>query len=406
MRIAVVVLLGLIELRNGNNTVQAAHVTHIITFNVNQTQSNHSGLILCEHGADGILLLIGAALHNAVEAVIFVNEQIDLIDCVGETLNIDGILEEVVLVLGQNIELASTPISVNADLVVIGDKAVAVAGILHTVTVEVGVDVLRDLSLIIQSPLAVIDNIVQIGNLILIEKILVKEGNENEAIQRQTDRTGGEILRIADGCGLIKALRPVGLLQIQIGQIRHILEQVVSGVHDGCVYTICKQVELIGTCLNLLTDGLGDLVVVRAGGQVVDDINAQTIRNSSVTIVDSVIDNVTGEILNGNLILTPIAAAADDGNGLTVVLQILGKVILYIITLGGGLLDNGGSIRRRSGGSSGGSGNDFFRLAASQCCGHQHDQRQKQRQTSLEHNRCCPFFKLCNCNPAWDSCHL
>ena len=94
---------------------------------------------------------------------------------VGKTLYVNGKLQEIVRILTQNGQLAGTPVGIHADHIVIGNDTVTVIFILDAVTVEVAVDILGNLSLVIQCPLAVIDNIIQIRNLILIKEILVEQ---------------------------------------------------------------------------------------------------------------------------------------------------------------------------------------------------------------------------------------
>ena len=336
----VVAVLVLVVLGHGDHTVFLLHVSHDGVLQLQEAEGGHGTLTVSEHLADVGPDLSVVSGGDIVGAAVGVMEQVnELIGRAVEAVHIQHHPQLAVGVLFDDVQLAGAPVCVDVG-VGAADKSVGVGHIPHAVAV-VPIEQRDELGLLIQGPAAVLDVIVQVGLGGVGEALLVEHRDEAEAVHGQDHGAQNGVLGALVLHGLVETLGPPDLVEVQV------IAVVTAEVDEGAVQSLGQGGVAGGghdvVILRAALDGEGDSVDYgMLTGVVVlnaDDLDAEAFLHGLVPFKDHVVDRLALHALHGDLAGGPaLLVAADDGDLVAVVIQVVGQVVVQTgILLGEGL---------------------------------------------------------------------
>ena len=215
-----------------------------------------------------------------------------------------------------------------------GGEAVLIALGCLAVLIKVGVEIGGHLDELIESPgLAVYesDRILKVKGLEKIH-IVVDRIHKVKDVGRDVARDEEE--RIVDRAGFYHTLRPPGLLEVEVAVINGIdvLKKTVNAEHS-CGTGIGSDDVVVGAArvavLNVVCECRTVRVITLLHGPF--ESYAETFLNRDVTAVDSVLDHINAGLLLENLEFGTLnVLPAEDGNGLALVVDLVGKIVAEI----------------------------------------------------------------------------
>ena len=326
----VVAFLGFVVLGQGHHAVFLLHASHDLVLHFQDAEGGHGGFAVGEHLTDGVPDEVVAGAGDLVGGTVGVVEQVDeLVGGAVEAVHVGNQGQVTILVLLDDVQLTGTPVAVDVG-VGTADEAVQVA---RGVLLAVAVVLIEDggqLGLLIQGPGAVLDVIIQVRLSRIGENGLIEDRNESEAVHGEHHRTQDGVLGAPILHGLVEALSPPSPIQVQVLAIlgAEVVEGSTQGLGEGGTAGGGHDVVVLGAAFDggshLSDHGVDAVGVVR----VVDDLDAQPLLHRLVALEDGVVDRLAGQALYGDFQVGPaLFVAADDGDLVALVVEILGQVV-------------------------------------------------------------------------------
>ena len=149
----------------------------------------------------------------------------------------------------------------------------------------------------VEGPLTVHNSVVEVGDLILLEQVLIIQRHIGQAVERQRQGTRCEELHVVVGEGdqATETVGPVVLVHVQVFQGGEVQELALHDGRNGGVGVVGDQMVVAQAALDILGQAGDDVALL-----VVLHLDTEAILHGHVTLIDGIGDNASAQFIRKN----------------------------------------------------------------------------------------------------------